>query len=461
MLIPDTAPQTQLNKHTLQSSLGVQAMISAQEIARHYEVLNRMGCLSDDPKDGFNRAAYSDDETAVMQYFATQATQAGLLTRWDSIGNLNIETKQGHTHWVECGSHVDTVSQGGNFDGLAGVVAGFVAIVACKDLSRSHGLRLRIWRGEESASFGITSIGAYAAFGQLTAKHLEARHAGKHLAQAMLAQGAQPKVIEASIPTIQQDELDHILAHIELHIEQGIILEKENLDIGIVSGIRASARFWVTLQGEFDHSGATPMGTNFRKDSHLALAYTLVALDQLLQRYQAEDAALDLVQTIGHINNHAERNAAHPAATQHAVSKISGYAYFSFEVRSCDDELRQRYLTEAKALIQSTAREFAVTADIQTLSESTGVRQLDDRLQQQSQQLCDALGYRHRRLASGAWHDAALVAQQIQSTQHTVPVGMIFVPCRKGKSHSPEEFSSAEQIAKGASLLASLMQQPR
>ncbi|MDQ6961858.1 MAG: hydantoinase/carbamoylase family amidase [Mariprofundaceae bacterium] len=433
--------------------------ISAQTIDTHYAVLNRIGGLGDQPQDGFSRAAYSDEETAAMQYIEQQAMQAGLTTRWDAIGNLCVETKQDHADWVECGSHVDTVSQGGNFDGLAGVVAGLVAIIACKDLKRAHGLRLRVWRGEESASFGITSIGAYAAFGQLSASHLEASYDGQSLAQAMLAQDAQPHTIQAGKASINQHELDHILAHIELHIEQGIVLEKEGVDIGIVSGIRASARFWVSLEGEFDHSGATPMGTKYRKDSHLALAYILVGLDQLLKEYQSKTPQLDLVQTIGHINNHAEHNAQKQATAQHAISKVSGYAYFSFEVRSCDDQLRQRYLEEAKAFIKKTAATFVVQANIQTISQSTGVPKLDAQLQQQSQHICDAFGYRHRSLASGAWHDAALVAQQQQSRLKNVPVAMIFIPCLKGKSHAPEEFSSSQQIAKGASVLATLMQQ--
>ena len=219
-------------------------IILPQAIEAHYAVLNHIGALGDQAKQGFTRAAYSHEETTVMRYFADQAEQIGLHAKWDAAGNLCIETSDKHEHWIECGSHVDTVPAGGNFDGLAGIVAGFSAIAALQQQPRSHGLRLRIWRGEESASFGITSIGASAALGLLPAESLYNRHAGRSLAEAMREQGADPAMLKQDQPTISQYERDHITAHIELHIEQGIVLEKEGVDIGIVSGIRASSRYW-------------------------------------------------------------------------------------------------------------------------------------------------------------------------------------------------------------------------
>ncbi len=437
----------------------VSTTITPQEIEAHYSVLNRIGVLGDHPNAGFTRAAYSDEESAVMHYFAVQAEQNGLITRWDAAGNLFIETTDRHEQWIECGSHVDTVPAGGNFDGLAGIVAGFVAIATLNQKTRSHGLRLRIWRGEESASFGITSIGASAALGKLSADSLKKRHAGRSLAQAMREQGADPSLIESGQPTIEQNELNQISAHLELHIEQGIVLEKEDKEIGIVSGIRASSRDWITLHGAFDHSGATPMGTTYRRDANLALAYILVALDELFSSYQKENPDIDLVQTIGHINSNREKNEHDKQLYNNAISKVSGYAYFSFELRSCDDILRNRYKQKAMQIIQHIATEYGVSFEIETVSNSSGVKSLDQPIQRRMQSICESLDYSHRTLPSGAWHDAALIAQQTRSDQTTIPTAMIFIPCLNGKSHSPEEFASAEQIAKGASVLATLMQQ--
>jgi len=356
-------------------------IISAQDIADHYAVLNRIGALGEHPSAGFHRAAYSDEETAVMIYFETQAKQAGLNARRDAVGNLFIETTDTQEQWMECGSHVDTVPGGGNFDGLTGVVAGFTAIAALHQKPRSHGLRLRIWRGEESASFGITSIGASAALGTLAASALDKRHAGRSLRQAMQEQGADPNIIASAQRTIEQHEIAQISAHLELHIEQGIVLEKKDVDIGIVTGIRAASRDWVTLHGEFDHSGATPMGKEYRRDANLALAHILVNLDTLFLTHQEEDSGLDLVQTIGHINSNAEKNSHDSELYSNAISKVSGYAYFSYELRSCNDIMRDRYKQKAIQTIQDTAAAFGVRVRIESISNSSAVKALDQSLQ--------------------------------------------------------------------------------
>jgi len=434
-------------------------IISPQQIENHYAVLNQIGALGDHPNRGFHRAAYSDEESAVMRYFATQAEQSGLNARWDAVGNLFIETTDQYESWMECGSHVDTVPGGGNFDGLAGIVAGFEAIKTLNQKPRTHGLRLRIWRGEESASFGITSIGASAALGTLSANSLNKRYAGRTLSQAMHEQGADPTFIASGQSTIDQDELNQISAHLELHIEQGIVLEKEAKDIGIVSGIRASSRDWVTLHGAFDHSGATPMGTTYRRDANLALARTVVALDDLFLSHQQRSPSIDLVQTIGHINSNREKNAHDKELYNNAISKVSGYAYFSFELRSCNNILRNSYKQKAMQIIEDIAASFNISVEIENISSSYGVKTLNLPLQQRMQGICECLNYSYRTLPSGAWHDAALMAHQRRSDQTTIPTGMIFIPCLSGKSHSPEEFASNEQIAKGASLLATLLGQ--
>lgn len=435
-------------------------IISSAMIEQHYATLNGMGALGDQLECGFNRAAYSDEESDVMHYFADQADQYGLVSRWDGVGNLFIETAGDYQQWFECGSHVDTVPAGGNFDGLAGVVAGFTAISMLAQQPHQHGMRLRIWRGEESASFGITSIGCHAAFAQLPVSALNNRHAGISLQEAMRQQGADPTFIEQARATIDQHELDQISAHIELHIEQGAVLEKSGVDIGVVSGIRASSRYWIILRGAFDHSGATPMGREFRRDANLAMAHIMVELDSLYQNHLQIQPDIDLVQTIGHINSNDDINSQHPELHHNAISKVSGFAYFSFELRSCDDQLRQRYNNKAQIIIQDIANSFSVSAQIHKISESRGVINLPQWIQSRTQSICNTLHYNQLTLPSGAWHDAALMAQQQRSDQCPVPVGMVFIPCKDGKSHSPDEFSSYEQIAKGTSVLASLLHTP-
>jgi len=407
-------------------------------------------------KTGFHRPAYSDEESLVMQYFAEQAEASGLHYRFDSIANLIIETPGTFDHWIETGSHVDTVPGGGNYDGLAGVVAGFTAIqfIINSGYSLKQGLRLRIWRGEESASFGIASIGSRAAFGQLPASCLTMTYRGKNLATAMTGQHANPISIEHGQPVISPDELESITAYIELHIEQGKVLETQQLDIGIVTAIRGSRRSWVHLTGTFDHSGATPMGDHYRQDCNLAMAHMHVRLDELLQ--QSNSTGSDLVQTIGAINSNQEMNKKFDM-NRNAVSKISGRAYFSFEIRGCDAGQVSTYCKQADNIIKQTAAEFAIDIQIETFSDQQGVPALDHAIQQQTCLACDTLNLTHMSMPSGAWHDAGTVAQQKRQDGNHIPVGMIFIPCRNGISHSPDEYATPEAIAAGTSVLATTM----
>ncbi len=158
-------------------------LVPAENIEAHYNTLNQIGAV----EYGFHRPAYSDAETAAMAYIEQAALAGGLLSRWDKVGNLIIETPGDHRHWVETGSHMDTVPAGGNYDGTAGVVAGLEAILAIhRDKpALSFGLRLRIWRDEESAAFGEASIGSQVAFGLLNPDLLNATNQGQTLAQAM------------------------------------------------------------------------------------------------------------------------------------------------------------------------------------------------------------------------------------------------------------------------------------
>jgi N-carbamoyl-L-amino-acid hydrolase len=433
--------------------MALSISVSATQIEAHYSKLNNIGAA----KHGFHRPAYSDAETAAMVYIEQAAQADGLLCRWDAVGNLVIETPGGYRHWVETGSHLDTVPAGGNYDGTAGVVAGLEALLVIKKsgLRLNHGLRLRIWRGEESAAFGITSIGVHAAFGTLDPKALRNSFQNQSLAQTMESQHTDPDCIYSATPTISTAEKDSIAAYIELHIEQGKVLEAKQRDIGIVTGIRGSVRRWVRFSGAFDHSGATPMGAEYRKDVNLAMAYAMVELNKLASDAIAEGH--DIVQTTGVINSSSDQNNQSQAIYQNAVSKVSGFGYFSHEIRSCSAKQAKEFATQADALIRQTADRFGVTVEIEQFSASDGILELDTEIQQQLEESCRLQNASFTHLPSGAWHDAAVLCSQRRSDGSPIPVGMLFIPCRAGISHSPEEYSSPAQIALGTSVLAQAM----
>jgi len=435
--------------------------ISPTVIATHFAALHRIGAIGDDRTQGFLRPAYSDAETAAICYIEQAARSAGLCCRLDAVGNLIVETPGTFSRWVETGSHVDTVDGGGNYDGVAGVVAGLSVLVAAHQHGwpLHHGLRLRVWRGEESAAFGTASLGAWAAFGQLNPAVLDCKYGGSSLAQAMNAQHADPAYIRAAKATISDAERDAIAAHIELHIEQGSVLESSQRDIGIVTGLRGSIRNWIRLTGAFDHSGATPMGTPHRKDAHMAMAHMLVQLDRLVEQFNAHypETPQAIIQTIGVVNSHADHNQRFPLIHAQAVSKVSGFAYFSHEIRSCSAELADAFNTRAQALVQQLAESFHIRAEIEQISCSRGIPVLDLDIQRITAECCVSQHSSFTHLPSGAWHDVAVICHQKRSDGGSIPTGMIFIPCLAGISHSASEYSSDEQIAAGASVLAQVM----
>ncbi|OIQ03043.1 MAG: hypothetical protein AUK36_05890 [Zetaproteobacteria bacterium CG2_30_59_37] len=429
--------------------------VSASIISGHYEALDKIGNLG--PGRGFLRAAWSDEESAAMRLIEDAALAAGLNSRWDAVGNLIVETPGEFPTWVETGSHMDTVPGGGNYDGAAGVVAGLQAllVVHASGVALKRGLRLRVWRCEESSTFGVVSAGSRAAFGLLGSEVLGNVWQGTSLAHAIRGQGGDPRYIADGRPSIPASERDGIAACLEMHIEQGRVLEAGGFDIGVVSSIRGSVRRWVKLKGAFDHSGATPMGHAWRKDVNLAMAYMQVRLDELIRREIG--AGKDIVQTIGVVNSNRHVNETLPGFYDNAVAKVSGSGYFSHEVRGCRaDEVRE-FVEQAEQTIRQTAEEFGITVVLDEFSQLAGIEHLDDSLQTLLGDCCRMRGLRHTTLPSGAWHDAAVVSQVQRGDRRKIPVGMLFVPCHQGVSHSPAEYASPEQLAVGATVLADAM----
>ena len=428
--------------------------IQESAIERHFAVLDRIGCLGDSRTSGYLRPSYSDEETSAMRYIETEGRAIGLTSRWDAVGNLVLETPGQFSEFVEAGSHLDTVPQGGNFDGTAGVIAGLEAIriVTEAKLPLKRGLRLRVWRGEESGTFNVAYVGSHSAFGKFNPKNLANSFRGKTLAEAIVSQGYDPETIRKQQPTISPSEQDSIAAHIELHIEQGTVLEAARAEIGIVTSIRGPLRFRVEFSGQFDHSGTTPLGTDFRRDANLALAYSIVRLSELIATETR--SGKDIIQTFGVINSDPTFNDKTPAVYQNSLSKVSGFGYYYFDIRSAEDEAKLSYAEKAKQLIYEVAQEFNVTAELQQLSSSSGIRSLDKNIQTQLEKSAKELNRKAVYLPSGAGHDAAIVAQQKKTNGANIPVGMIFIPCLDGKSHCPEEFTTYKAIADGASVLA-------
>lgn len=429
--------------------------ILVKSIANHIEALSKIGNLGPALEDGFTRPSWSSEETSAMHYIKEVAIQNGFKASTDAIGNLFLsygcdENKE----IVQIGSHLDTVIKGGLFDGGAGIIAGLEALIevskSSKDLKR--GLELVIWRGEESGSFGIAFKGSKSAFGLLPATSLESKFRNLTLKDAILSQGFNPDIIKSSQSTISQDKIDKIAAHFELHIEQANKLERDGDDIGVVTSIRGPNNYRISLRGEASHSGATPMGVEYRRDANLAMAHIHVALDNLCK--EEIKKGNDLVQTVGVINSDKTYNQSQPDVYDTGFTIICAYSYFYLNIRSNDKAFLTNYCERSLALIKKIGSNFNVDVETEKVSSSDPIKEMDPYLQEITERATKELGYKVQRLPCGAGHDVQIVAQQRKSNGTTIPALLVFIPCRDGLSHNPKEFTTNEAIAKGANVLA-------
>jgi len=385
---------------------------------------------------GVSRPAFSSIETQVLEYLRAEAEQAGLVTRYDQGQNLimSLPEDAAADRYVLIGSHVDSVPMGGNFDGLAGVVAGMLCLLRARHEGRGFARPVKViaMRGEESAWFGPCYIASKCLMGTLTPAELEARHKGdgRTLGAHMRDLGIDTDRIGAGAPLMDQAE---ILEYIELHIEQGPLLIGKDMPAAIVSGIRGNFRHkTVKCIGEAGHSGAVPRA--FRRDPVLAMADLLSRLDESwLSILQKGD---DLVLTSGVV---------HTDQASNAMSRIPDQVTFSLDIRSQSADVlagMRRLLSDEMAQI-SRARKVRFERDTEN---ATAPALMDPEL---VNALCAAMGRIGQEpliMASGGGHDAAVFANA------GVPSAMVFVRNRNG-SHNPQEAMEIEDFIVGMSII--------
>ncbi len=430
-----------------------QSATLADELVRLLEQhVMKLGTIGVQPDGSITRLAFSDDESAAMAYLRAEGETFGLKGRYDGIGNLILSLPGEFDRRILVGSHVDSVPQGGNYDGAAGCIAALEALRLLHDEAHALniGIDLVVWRGEEY-TFNAVYKGSASAFGMSEPHILHNVYSDVSLRDAIRKQGFDPTYIDQGKPSLGQDYVDSIQGYLELHIEQGSILENENTDIGVVTSIAGDRRFLVVLHGRFDHSGATPMGTVYRSDVNLAMAYMQVRLDELAAQHRQNGHLF--VQTVGIVNADPEIDRKYPNVHGNSVTKVSGLGYFTLDIMSSSDSFMDDYAAQVHRVIWKTAREFNVQAFIEQTDMATGVASLDEQCLTALQTACETQNISYKNMPSGAGHDAVVVSQASQSDGNRIPVGMLFIPCRKGISHSKEEYTSPEAIAKGTIVL--------
>lgn len=387
--------------------------------------LDELSAIGSDPRGGFSRLVYTERERAAHSLFRGWLDGFGLTTTTDAVGNSFGELAGSEDlPALMSGSHLDTVYQGGNFDGAAGVVAAVeIARVVAETGGLRHPLRVAAFAGEEGARFGAPCIGSRlmtGAFSEHTLKQLKDRDAMSAW-EAAKSVGLQPER-SASARWNPAD----VSCFVEIHIEQGRVLEARDHTLGVVHTIGGSTRVELTFEGRADHSGATPMW--LRRDALVAAAEFISSVERRAQRHATS------VATVGTV-----------AVGPNSLTTVPGKVVLGLDVRDIDSE-RQRELTETlldDALRIATGREVHVTA--RQLSDQSPVV-LHGTVQNVLAGAATALGLPFISMPSGASHDAAHLAKH-------VPTGMVFVPCRDGISHAPEEHAEAEHIAQAVDVV--------
>lgn len=394
--------------------------VNAQRIEQRILRLSEFG---KNPQGGVSRVAFSHADIQGRAYIMSLMREAGLTVRIDAAGNI-IGRREGRDPKrppILFGSHIDSVPDGGNYDGDVGVIGAIecAQVLGERGIVTRHPLEVVVFSDEEG---GL--VGSRAMIGHLTPDALEVvSHSGKTVREGIRAIGGDPdKLSEAA--RRQGD----IKAFIELHIEQGGTLEAEQINIGVVEGI-VGINWWnVTIEGFANHAGTTPM--NQRQDALLAAAHLIMAVNKVVTSVPGRQ-----VGTVGRIT-----------AEPGAPNVIPGRVVMSLELRDLSAEKIQSLLEqiriEAKSVEQTTGTKITFAP-----IDATAVPALtDERVQKIVAEAARELSLSYKLMPSGAGHDA-------QDLARIAPTGMIFIPSVGGISHSPNEYTRPEDMANGANVL--------
>jgi N-carbamoyl-L-amino-acid hydrolase len=400
--------------------------LNAERLWERVQALSRFT----DPDLPWTRRAFTDRFLQARAWLRKQMEEAGLQVRLDEGGNLigRREGRDAGAAPLVTGSHCDTVMEGGRFDGIIGVLAGIEVAHTLHEqgITLVHPLEVIDFLSEEPSDYGISCVGSRAYAGTLDAKMLASRRAdGQTLAEGMRNVGARPEALDGPLRPAGSTA-----AFIELHIEQGPVLEARKIPIGVVTHIVGIRRAGITVDGRPDHAGTTPM--DLRRDALVGAARLIDAA--CLRARELDGAGRYVVATVGHIE-----------VSPNAANAVPGRVDMVLEVRSDDEQV---VATFAEALLADNAerlRDLRVQASVRPLTLS-GVTRCAPRVMQAIEDAAGALGYDSMRLPSGAGHDGVHVA-------HTGPIGMIFIPCLDGRSHCAQEWIEPTQLLDGTRVL--------
>ena len=381
-----------------------------------------LGKFGANPQGGVSRLAFSEADKQGRAYIISLMKAAGLDVHLDAAANI-IGTRTGKNQTlpvIAFGSHIDSVPFGGNYDGDVGVIGAIECIEMMNQvgIKTEHPLEVIVFTDEEGGLVGSTAL-----IGLLKETDLEHMStSGKTIRQGLLELGGDVGKLSSIVR--RKGEL---LAFLELHIEQGGILYQEKIDIGVVQGIVGIEQWDVTIEGKANHAGTTPM--NQRQDAMLAAAHLTIAINESVKSMEGAQ-----VGTVGRIK-----------AEPGAPNVIPGKVVMTLELRDLSHEKIMTVFEKIKQRATEIEKESGTHISFQNIN-SNQPAITDKKIQDLIATASRELGFTSKSMPSGAGHDT-------QDMARIAPTGMVFVPSKDGVSHAPGEYTSAQDMANGASVL--------
>jgi N-carbamoyl-L-amino-acid hydrolase len=383
-----------------------------------------------DPATPYTRRSFSPLHTKGRGRLRAWFAEAGLTVRLDTAANL-IGRRDGAEPRLPplmAGSHSDTVPGGGRFDGIAGVLTALEAAQAIKDAGHGlrHPLEIVDFLAEEPSEYGMSCVGSRLMAGRLGGDGLNLpRTDGETLAQGIRRMGGDPDRLAEAVRAPGS-----IAGYVELHIEQGPVLEERGLGVGVVTAIVGITRYAITVDGRADHAGATPM--DMRCDALTAASHLVLKAEEEARALNRDDVYF--VATIGRLT-----------VTPNAANVVPGRVDLVVEFRSGANAAREAFIAGLRRFAEGVAAATGVKIAFERLSDAPPAI-CSDAVRGAIRDACAATGTGCLDMASGAGHDAMHVAA-------AGPMGMIFIPCRGGRSHCPEEWVEPKDLTAGAAVL--------
>lgn len=403
-------------------------MILKERLQKDFDAMAQLTGLG----EGVNRPAFTDADWEGRQYIIDCMNDAGLDVEIDGFGNV-IGYKVGTNPdlpVVMIGSHTDSVPNGGNYDGVVGVLSAIEAVRSMIDdgFEQEHTIAVVDFMCEESSRFGAATLGSKAMRGKLTLNDLHrlVDTQGITLYDVLKGRNLNPDAIESMAYNRP------VKAFIEIHIEQGKVLEHEQKQIGIVSGIAGPERFYVTIRGNADHSGATPM--NLRHDALCGASKIILGIEEVTSMQEEPP----VVGTVGIAE-----------VVPGAMNVIPGAVKLGVDIRSISKVARDSVVFLIKELIDVIAEKRGLSYTIEPISKDHPVS-MHPLMVKEIERAVTSLQLEYMIMPSGAGHDAMHWAEE-------APTGMIFIPCRDGISHNSVEFAAMDDIVAGAEVLENVI----